>query len=79
MTSPQARGFPTETKAPAENAAADAVDASVVIAELEAELATLRARHRPEVARMLVGLGTDLTGVVTLGTLESGIAYALGR
>lgn len=34
---------------------------------------------RPEVARMLVGLDTDLTGVVTLGTLESGIAYALGR
>lgn len=34
---------------------------------------------RPEVARMLVGLETDLTGVVTLGTLESGIAYALGR
>ena len=34
---------------------------------------------RPEVAQMLVGLDTDLTGVVTLGTLESGIAYALGR
>jgi rsbT co-antagonist protein RsbR len=34
---------------------------------------------RPEVARMLVGLETDLTGIVTLGTLESGIAYALGR
>jgi rsbT co-antagonist protein RsbR len=34
---------------------------------------------RPEVARILVGLDADLTGVVTLGTLESGIAYALGR
>jgi rsbT co-antagonist protein RsbR len=34
---------------------------------------------RPEVAQMLVGLDTDLAGVVTLGTLESGIAYALGR
>ncbi len=34
---------------------------------------------RPEVARTLVGLDADLTGVVTLGTLESGIAYALGR
>jgi len=34
---------------------------------------------RPEVARILVELDADLTGVVTLGTLESGIAYALGR
>ena len=34
---------------------------------------------RPEVARTLVGLDADLTGIVTLGTLESGIAYALGR
>lgn len=34
---------------------------------------------RPEVAQMLVGLSADLTGVVTLGTLQSGIAHALGR
>jgi rsbT co-antagonist protein RsbR len=34
---------------------------------------------RPGVAQMLVGFDTDLAGVVTLGTLESGIAYALGR
>ena len=34
---------------------------------------------RPQVAQMLVEFDTDLTGVVTLSTLESGIAYALGR
>jgi rsbT co-antagonist protein RsbR len=34
---------------------------------------------RPQVAQMLVGFDTDLAGVVTLGTLESGIAYALAR
>ena len=34
---------------------------------------------RPEVAQTLVAMGTDLTGIVTLGTLQSGIAYALGR
>lgn len=34
---------------------------------------------RPEVAQTLVGLGADLTGIVTLGTLQSGIAHALGR
>ena len=31
----------------------------------------------PVVAQTLVGLGVDLTGVVTLSTLQSGIAYAL--
>jgi PAS domain S-box-containing protein len=31
---------------------------------------------RPEVAQTLVGLGVDLGGVVTRGTLQSGIAYA---
>ncbi len=34
---------------------------------------------RPEVAQTLVGLGVDLTGMVTRGTLQSGIAYAVGR
>jgi len=34
---------------------------------------------RPEIAQTLVALGTDLAGVVTLATLESGIAYALAR
>lgn len=34
---------------------------------------------RPEVARTLVDLGTDLQGIVTRGTLRSGIAHALGR
>ncbi|WP_437322654.1 PAS domain-containing protein [Sorangium sp. So ce381] len=32
---------------------------------------------RPEVARALIELGADLTGIVTMGTLQSGIAYAL--
>ena len=34
---------------------------------------------RPEVAQTLVGLGIDLRGIVTCGTLQSGIAYALAR
>ncbi len=34
---------------------------------------------RPEVAQTLVGLGVDLTGIVTCSTLENGIAYALQR
>ena len=33
---------------------------------------------RPEVAQTLVGLGVDLTGIVTRSTLQSGIAFALG-
>ncbi|WP_437585249.1 PAS domain-containing protein [Sorangium sp. So ce1000] len=32
---------------------------------------------RPEVARALIELGADLTGIITLGTLQSGIAHAL--
>ncbi len=32
---------------------------------------------RPEVAQTLVGLGIDLSGIVTRGSLQSGIAYAL--
>ena len=34
---------------------------------------------QPSIARTLVDLGTDLSGIVTRGTLESGIAYALRR
>ena len=34
---------------------------------------------RPEVAQTLVGLGVDLGGIVTRGTLQSGIAYAFER
>jgi predicted ATPase/GAF domain-containing protein/anti-anti-sigma regulatory factor len=34
---------------------------------------------RPEVAQTLVGLGVDLTGIITQGTLQSSIAYALQR
>lgn len=33
----------------------------------------------PEVAQTLVRLGTDLEGIVTRGTLQSGIAFAIGR
>lgn len=32
---------------------------------------------RPEVAQTLVGLGLDLSGIITLASLQSGIAYAL--
>jgi rsbT co-antagonist protein RsbR len=34
---------------------------------------------RPEVAQTLVGLGADLSGITTRGTLQSGISYALSR
>jgi len=34
---------------------------------------------RPEVARTIVRLGTDLGGIVTLSTLQQGVSYALGR
>lgn len=34
---------------------------------------------RPEVAQTLVGLGVDLSGMMTRGTLQDGIAEALGR
>lgn len=34
---------------------------------------------RPEVAQTLVSLGTNLEGIVTRGTLQSGIAFALER
>ena len=34
---------------------------------------------RAEVAQTLVGLGVDLRDVMTLGTLQSGIAYATQR
>ncbi len=34
---------------------------------------------RPEVAQTLVGLGVDLGGIVTYSTLQSGIAFAIGR
>ncbi|NNJ12368.1 PAS domain S-box protein [Chloroflexales bacterium ZM16-3] len=33
---------------------------------------------RPEVAQTLVGLGVDLSGIITRGTLQDGIAEALG-
>ena len=36
-------------------------------------------RHPPEVAQALVGLGTDLAGIVTRNTLDAGIRYASER
>jgi len=34
---------------------------------------------RPEIAQILIALEIDFSGIVTRGTLRSGIAYALGR
>lgn len=34
---------------------------------------------RPEIAQTLVGLGADLSGIVTRGSLQSGIAYAMTK
>jgi anti-anti-sigma factor len=34
---------------------------------------------RPEVARTLAGMGADLGGIITRGTLQSGIGYAMSR
>ena len=34
---------------------------------------------RPEVAQTLVGLGVDLSGIVTSSTLQSGIAHAIAK
>jgi PAS domain S-box-containing protein len=34
---------------------------------------------RPEVAQTLVGIGTDLRGIVTHASLQTGIAYAIAR
>jgi anti-anti-sigma regulatory factor len=34
---------------------------------------------RAEVAEALVSLGVELSGIVTLGTLKDGIAFALRR
>jgi anti-anti-sigma regulatory factor len=34
---------------------------------------------RPEVAQTLVGLGIDISGIITCGSLQSGIAYAIAQ
>lgn len=34
---------------------------------------------RPDMAQRLVSLGSDLKGIITHGTLQSGIAFAMGR
>ena len=33
----------------------------------------------PSIAQILVGLGIDLRGLATRGTLQDGVAFALGR
>ncbi|UQA55336.1 PAS domain S-box protein [Polyangium aurulentum] len=53
------------------------VDASKAVRLLGAEV--VLTGIGPEVARALVELGSDLGGIVTRGTFQSGIAYALGR
>lgn len=62
------------------------VDAEVAEALLRAAKAvrllggtTILTGIRPEVATTLARLGVDLSGVVTQGTLQSGVAYALAR
>jgi rsbT co-antagonist protein RsbR len=34
---------------------------------------------RPEIAQTLIGLGVNLTGIITRSTLQSGIIYAAGN
>lgn len=34
---------------------------------------------RPEIAQTLIGLGADLSGIVTRGTLQSGVTYAMAQ
>ncbi|HZF51555.1 MAG TPA: PAS domain-containing protein [Polyangiaceae bacterium] len=62
------------------------VDADVAHALLGAARAvqllgatTILTGIRPEVARTLATLNMDLSGIVTQGTLQSGVAYALAR
>ncbi|UQA61910.1 PAS domain-containing protein [Polyangium aurulentum] len=61
-----------------DDAAADAIArAARAVGLLGAELVLTGVGA--EVARTLIGLGADLRGIVTLGSLEQGIAYAMGR
>jgi len=62
------------------------VDAEVAHALIRAARAvqllgatTILTGIRPEVARTLATLNMDLSGIVTQGTLQSGVAYALAR
>lgn len=58
--------------------AADAImRAARAVALLGAELVLTGVG--PSVARTIIALGTDLKGIVTLGSLEQGIAHAMGR
>jgi anti-anti-sigma factor len=63
-----------------------AIDADAAAALLEAARAVrlvgaevVLTGIQPSIARALVELGTDLSGIVTRSTLESGVAYALRR
>lgn len=58
-------------------AATALIQAAQAVALLGAEV--VLTGIRPEMARALVDLGTDLRGLVTRGTLQSGIKYALAR
>lgn len=63
----------------------------VLVVDTQVAAALIRAAHaarllgarviltgmRPDVAQTLVGIGVDLTDIVTLSTIQSGIAYAL--
>lgn len=61
-----------------DDAAADAIArAARAVGLLGAELVLTGVG--PEVARTLIALGADLRGIVTLGSLEQGIAYVMGR
>lgn len=62
------------------------VDTQVASALLRAAQATqllgatvLLTGIRPEIAQTLVGLGSDLSNIITRSTLQSGIAYAMKR
>jgi anti-anti-sigma regulatory factor len=53
------------------------IQAAQAVALLGAEVVVTGIR--PEMANALVNLGTDLSGLVTRGTLQSGIQYALAH
>src|SRR5690242_3902929 len=47
------------------------------VAHVDAGARVILTGIRPEIAQTLVGLGLDLSGIVTHGSLQSGIAHAL--
>ena len=74
----KSRAFTREALASMDERTADAlIRAAQGVRLLGAEV--VLSGIRPEVAQTLVSLGTDLGGVVTCGTLQSGIAYAMSE